>query len=116
MNIIRLKKHMTLIEIMIVMALIGIISGVIMYNMNGSIKKGKDFASNQKAKQILHVLQLEAMETSKDNSEIVRDWENIVKESPFFDKTLGDDITKDSYGNQFNVMLEEGEIKVLVRS
>ena len=59
----KIRKHyMTLIEIMIVMTLIGIISGVIIYNLSGSMDKGKKFATEQKARQIKHILTLEALE------------------------------------------------------
>ncbi len=100
------KKYITLIEMMIVMALIGIISGVIVYNLSGSLDKGKVFSTQQKAKQIKHALVLEAMESSKSYEMVQGDWEDIIKQSPLFDRTLGEVLLQDAWGDKYEVTVD----------
>src|SRR5438874_2517337 len=56
------KRSITLMEIMIVILLIGIISGVVGYNMKGSLDKGKAFKSKQGATKIKEILEFEALD------------------------------------------------------
>ena len=46
----RKKRAITLLEIMIVILLIGLIGGVVSYNLKGTLDKGKAFASKEGAK------------------------------------------------------------------
>lgn len=53
------KRAFTLMEIIIVIFLIGIISGVISYNMRGSIENGRAFRTEQAMTQIKDILEME---------------------------------------------------------
>ena len=55
----RKKNFLTLLEIMIVIALITIIGGVLGYNMKGSLEKGKAFKTEQAIKQIDDILSVQ---------------------------------------------------------
>lgn len=55
----RKKQAFTLLEIMIVICLIGLIGGVISYNMKGSLEEGKAFKTVRAKDQIYDILMLE---------------------------------------------------------
>ncbi|MBS0624722.1 MAG: type II secretion system protein [Verrucomicrobia bacterium] len=52
------KRALTLLEIMIVIALITLISGVISYNMRGTLDKGRAFKTERAIDQLRDMLQL----------------------------------------------------------
>lgn len=64
------KQALTLLEIMIVICLITLITGVIGYNMKGSLDKGKAFRTEQ-AKVQLHDLLILALSEGKKMDEIL---------------------------------------------
>lgn len=74
------KRFMTLIEIMIVMFLITIITGLITYKVKDSIDYGKAFKTHQNIVQIKQILKLELLRSSPEK--IQNEWQNIVKRSP----------------------------------
>lgn len=53
------KRSITLLEIMIVILLIGIIGGVVSYNLKGTLSRGKAFRSEIGAKKLEDILNLE---------------------------------------------------------
>src|SRR5271169_2616778 len=53
------KRSITLLEIMIVILLIGLIGGVISYNLKGTLDKGKAFRSKEGAMKLQDILNLE---------------------------------------------------------
>ena len=106
------KQFMTLIEIMIVMALIGIIGGVLIYNFRGSIDKGKEFVTTQRAKQIKHILTIEALESSKNLSEIKSEWQELVENTNLIDPGVKEEILKDGWGKDFKIKIENDEIVI----
>lgn len=108
------KRFMTLIEIMIVMTLIGIISGVIIYNLSGSVDKGKRFSTEQKAKQIKQVIMLDAIENQRSTDYIEENWKEIVNQSPLLDTDQKSKIFVDGWGKEFTIEIA-GE-DVLVKS
>ena len=67
----RIKRTLTLLEIMIVIFLITLITGVIGYNMKGSLDKGKAFRTSQ-AKQQLHDMLLLALAEGESQKEIIK--------------------------------------------
>ena len=106
------KRFMTLIEVMIVITLIGIISGVLVYNFSGSIDKGKEFATKQRAQQIKHILMLEAVEKTSSLTEIKSEWQKIVGESYLLNQEQKKSICKDGWGKEFKIKIENNEIIV----
>jgi general secretion pathway protein G len=69
----RKKRAITLLEIMIVILLIGLIGGVVSYNLKGTLDKGKAFASKEGAKKLEDILNLEIQNGTKKAVEIARD-------------------------------------------
>jgi len=64
----RKKRALTLLEIMIVICLITLITGVIGYNMKGSLDKGKAFRTEQAKNQLHDMLLLALSEGQKMES------------------------------------------------
>ena len=55
------RFYLTLIELMVVIVLIGMISSVIAYNVQGSITKGKEMKTQQAAERLKEVIALESL-------------------------------------------------------
>jgi type II secretory pathway pseudopilin PulG len=54
------KRHpITLLEIMIVILLIGLIGGVLSYNLKGTLDRGKKFRSEEGVKRLTEILEIE---------------------------------------------------------
>jgi type II secretory pathway pseudopilin PulG len=66
----QMKRTLTLLEIMIVIFLITLITGVIGYNMKGSLDKGKAFRTSQ-AKEQLHDMLLLALAEGESMENII---------------------------------------------
>lgn len=67
------KRAITLLEIMIVILLIGLIGGVVSYNLKGTLDKGKAFASKEGAKKLEDILNLEIQQGTRKALEVARD-------------------------------------------
>ena len=67
------KRAITLLEIMIVILLIGLIGGVVSYNLKGTLDKGKAFASKEGAKKLEDILNLEIQQGTRTAQEIIHD-------------------------------------------
>lgn len=55
----RKRYSITLLEIMIVILLIGLIGGVLSYNLKGTLERGKAFRTEQGIKRLKEILELE---------------------------------------------------------
>lgn len=97
----RKKRAITLIEIMIVIVIIGLVSGVLAYNFKGSLDKGKQFKTEHAAEQLRSILLLEYAKGDKSIDTIVKEWRSIVKKSEIVVKP--DNIMKDARGKEFIV-------------
>lgn len=75
------KRFLTLLEIMIVIALITIIGGVLGYNMKGSLEKGKAFRTEQSIKQIEDILLLEYAKGEGSLEEIADNAKEVIARS-----------------------------------
>jgi len=104
------RRFMTLIEMMIVMFLIAMITGVIAYNYTGSLEEGKAFKTKAGINKIEQILSLE---TATGDIENVKDhWQEIIKRSPLVQNT--DELFKDGWGNPYQVdVVEEDAGKVI---
>lgn len=60
------KRAITLLEVMIVILLIGLIGGVVSYNLKGTLDKGKYFRSKEGAQKLEDILNLELQMSGKD--------------------------------------------------
>ena len=109
------RKHaLTLIEIMIVIAIISLIGAVVGFNMNKVLYKGKIFRTNRAIEQVHDILMLESIERGMSLKTIVTKWETLVKDSGYGKKD--DSLLKDGWGNKLIVELSEKEDDVVVYS
>ena len=74
------KRALTLLEIMIVIFLITLITGVVGYSMKGSLDKGKAFRTEQ-GKEQLHDLLLICLSEEGNADEIAKNPEKIFNKS-----------------------------------
>ena len=102
------RRYITLIEIMIVMFLIALITGVIAYNYRGSLEEGKAFKTKAAIDKLETILNLKLSE----NPELpISDWQNMVRGSPLVSNP--DALIKDGWGFIYNVGLDDnGNVRV----
>ena len=103
------KRAITLIEIMIVMFLIAMITGVVAYNYRGSLDEGKLFktkAGKEKLETILTLYQAEHPEV-----DIEAHWQDIVRQSLLVKNS--DALIKDGWGQDYDVQVtDRGVIEI----
>lgn len=105
------KNALTLLEIMIVIALITLVTGVIGYNMRGSLDKGRAFRTEQAMEQVHDLLWLAVSEGIKPADAADNPASTIKKLG------LAKNVTKllqDGWGNQLTVVYDDkkGDFKV----
>lgn len=106
-----MKKSLTLIEVMIVILLIGLITGALAYNMSGSLDKGRVFTTEQNMTRIKDILLIEHSSSEEPLSTIVKNWEQVIARSPLVLKN-GKDLVQDGWKEKFSVTMHGGEIQV----
>jgi len=119
----RKKRAITLLEIMIVILLIGLIGGVVSYNLKGTLEKGKAFTSEEGARKLEDILNLEIQQGSKTAQEIAHDKSSdraLVKQcilnSGLISQQQVAKFLKDGWGEFFNIKKIRGENQVVVTS
>ena len=100
------RRFITLIEIMIVMFLIAMITGVVAYNYRGSLEEGRAFKTQQGIEKIRTILMLTAADNMVGLDQVVSEWRNYVKSSPLANNPNA--LIKDGWGADYSVNLEEG--------
>jgi type II secretory pathway pseudopilin PulG len=105
------KKHpLTLLEIMIVIFLITLITGVVGYNMRGSVEKGKQFKSKQAAAMLADQLELYMAERGVTPEQAIASKEEAIAEMGLVkDPTQ---ILHDGWGEPFQVSYEENQFRI----
>ena len=105
------KRTLTLLEIMIVIALITLITGVIGYNMRDSLNRGRAFRTEQAKEQLRDMLLL-CVSDGKSPAQVQHTPKACVK-------TLGlaknvDQLFKDGWGGDFKITYveDEGDFKI----
>lgn len=104
------KRALTLLEIMIVIALITLISGVISYNMRGTLDKGRAFKTERAIDQLKDMLQLcqaENIQFSSSDEASLKAALNKLGLAKDVDKLL-----VDGWGNKFTVQVSDGDIVI----
>lgn len=107
------KRHITLLEIMIVILLIGIITSVVGYNVKGSLDKGKIFKTQQAQNQIKELLLLEVAKGANID-EVVKNPEKYLIESG-----LPKDVSallKDGWNEDFLIKTNKSKTDIIVTS
>jgi len=107
------KRHITLIEIMIVILLIGIITSVVGYNVKGSLEKGKIFKTEHAQSQIRDLLLLEVARGT-NIEEVVKNYRRYLKESGMTKDLKA--ILKDGWGDYFEIKLVDNKTDIKVIS
>ena len=100
---IKQRRFMTLVEMMIVMFLIAMITGVIAYNYTGSLEEGKAFKTKTGIAKIKTILAMAAADGDIEN--VKENWEQIVKRSPMVQNA--DELLKDGWGGDYQVNIVE---------
>lgn len=104
------KRHLTLIEIMIVMFLIAMIIGVLAYNYRGTLEEGKAFKTKTGIERLESILSLASAEDPSLLSDVESKWQDVVRASPLVKNA--NSLIKDGWGQTYQVSVENGEIKV----
>jgi general secretion pathway protein G len=109
----RKKRALTLLEIMIVICLITLITGVIGYNMKGSLDKGKAFRSEQAKDQLRDMLLLALSEGKKMDTILSNPKDTL--------KSLGlardpDNLVKDGWNEEFLIRSNKGKNDFIISS
>ena len=112
LNIRKKKQAITLLEIMIVIFLIGLIGGVIGYNVKGSLEEGKAFRSEQGIEKLHDLLLMESANGVP--------MEEILREPAFYLKRTGlvadaDKLLKDGWGQPYTIK-QDGEYDLSITS
>lgn len=105
------KSYITLIEIMIVMFLIALITGVLAYNYRGSLDQGKVFKTKAAIEKLETILNLSVAENPGLNENITEHWQEVIKSSPLVKNS--NDLIYDGWGKEYRVEKNsEGQIEV----
>lgn len=105
------RRLITLIEIVIVMFLIAMITGVVAYNYTGTLEKGKAFKTEMGIERLTTILNLAVSENPGVVNEVQGRWQEIVRSSPLVNKP--DELINDGWGNPYQVGVDEdGNIHV----
>ena len=101
-----IKRAVTLVEMMIVMFLIAMITGVIAYNYTGSLEQGKVFKTRASIEKIETIISLHKAQYGNDG----KSWEDMVKESPLVKNPK--DLLKDGWGEDYIVNLAGDKVVI----
>lgn len=105
------KSYITLIEIMIVMFLIALITGVLAYNYRGSLDQGKVFKTKAAIEKLETILNLSVAENPGLNENITEHWREVIKDSPLVKNP--NDLIYDGWGKEYRVEKNsDGQIEV----
>lgn len=104
------RRYITLIEIMIVMFLIALITGVLAYNYRGSLEEGKAFKTKAGIEKLETILNLAVSENPPLMDHIETQWKEIVAQSPLVQNTSA--LIKDGWGVEYRVSVDNNQIVV----
>lgn len=105
------RRFITLVEMMIVMFLIAMITGVIAYNYTGSLEEGKAFKTKAGMEKIHTVLDLHLATHPEDRDHIESKWQEIVDNSQLVKNSK--ELKNDGWGVIYQVSKDnDGEIEI----
>jgi type II secretory pathway pseudopilin PulG len=102
------KRYITLIEIMIVMFLIALITGVLAYNYKGSLEAGKVFKTKEAMQRLDNYLNLAIAEDPSLLDDIESRWQKIIELSPLV--VNAKNLEYDGWGKLYKVENQDGKI------
>ncbi len=101
------KKPFTLLEIMIVICIIGMITGVIGFNMKGTLNKSRAYKTETVMRRVKDLLDLE-IAMANDNKIVEGDkWKTIIQNSGLFKDPA--EFCRDGWGGDLRVAVGEGD-------
>lgn len=101
------RRFITLVEMMIVMFLIAMITGVIAYNYTGSLEEGKAFKTKTGMDKIHTILDLHLAANPEDRDHIDSAWREIISRSKLV-KNAGE-LANDGWGFPYEVSKDEND-------
>ena len=105
------KRFITLVEMMIVMFLIAMITGVIAYNYTGSLEEGKAFKTKAGIEKIRTILDLHLATHPDDLDSIDSMWRTVLANSQLVKNAR--ELEKDGWGKDFEVTKgQDNEIEI----
>lgn len=104
------RRFITLIEIMIVMFLIALITGVLAYNYRGSLEEGKAFKTRAAMDKLETILNLAVAQDPRQKENISEHWQAIVETSPLVHNPK--DLEIDGWGYPYKVEIDDGKIEI----
>jgi general secretion pathway protein G len=106
------KRFVTLIEMMIVMFLIALITGVVAYNYRGSLDEGKAFKTKTGMEKLETILNMEVAKNPQYAANIQSEWQKYVLASPLVHDPQA--LLRDGWGEEYQVTVDEesGAIRV----
>lgn len=107
------KKAFTLLEIMIVICIIGMISGVIGFNMVGSLDRSRAYKTETVMRRVKDLLDLEVA-MSDNPQEVAFRYKAIVASSGLFKNP--EEFCKDGWGNDLVVEPNPDTKEVMIKS
>lgn len=112
----KVKRAVTLIEMMIVMFLIALIIGVVAYNYQGSLEEGKVFKTKAGIEKVKTILALRMAEDPASAARMQSEWQEYIKQSPLVQNPKS--IVKDGWGTTYSVTITnvDGEPHINVTS
>ncbi len=112
------KRHpITLLEVMIVILLIGLIGGVLSYNLKGTLDRGKKFRTEEGITRLREILDLE-MESGKykvadfTGSDGETKLRQCVVGSGFIPVSNVDKFLKDGWGESYIITEHDGKLHI----
>lgn len=106
------KRFITLVEMMIVMFLIAMITGVIAYNYTGSLEEGKAFKTTAGMNKIRDVLGLYYATNPDEMTNVSAEWKRILAGSQMVKNAK--ELEKDGWGGDYQVdMNNDGDIIII---
>lgn len=104
------KRPMTILEIMIVIFIIGIVGGVVGYNMKGTIEQGKAFKTKEGIGRLYELFHYEMATNDRSLQYIQEHWKDIVKNSGFIKNPAK--FIKDGWGQEYNIRVVSKDFRI----
>ena len=113
------KRSITLLEIMIVILLIGLIAGVVGYNLKGTLERGKAFKSQVGAQKLADILNLEiqeghaiAQQLADDKADTRPYISDCLRRSGLIADKEIDKFLRDGWNNYYIIKADKGSVEV----
>ena len=104
------KKHFTIIELMFVIVIISLIAGVVAYNMQGVLDRGRAFKTRTAIEKLEAILNLQVASNPELLEDIELNWEGLVSQDPLAGNPKA--ITYDGWGKKFKIEKKDDQINI----